>query len=181
MWSSHPMYLLDLLSKSIGVLERQIYLEIKLQKSLGKFWLIQFDSIQCDVYYDFIFSFLSALYSTQVLAITMVFGFSLLIGSSIRQQIWEKESQNAMVNIFFLSIFDSLIHFSHYAIQILEVMGFYTSVNWSIWLIMTLVMLIVLSGLVTMILFLSSLIQYSNPFLVFLLLLCSSFTLLSFW
>ena len=91
------MNLMDFLSKSIGVPERQIYLEIKFQK----FWLIQLDSNQCDVYYDFIFSFLSALYSTQVLAITMVFGFSLLIGSSIRQQIWEKESQNAMVNIFF--------------------------------------------------------------------------------
>ena len=177
MWSFHHMNLMDFLSKSIGVPERQIYLEIKFQK----FWLIQLDSNQCDVYYDFIFSFLSALYSTQVLAITMVFGFSLLIGSSIRQQIWEKESQNAMVSMFFLSIFDSLIHFFHYAIQILEVMGFYTSVNWSIWLIMTLVMLIVLSGLVTMILHLASLIQYSNPFLVFLLFLCSSFALLSYW
>ena len=49
------------------------------------------------------------------------------------------------------------------------------------WLIMTLVMLTVLSGLVTMILHLASLIQYSNPFLVFLLFLCSSFALLSFW
>ena len=55
------------------------------------------------------FSFLSALYSTQVLAITVVFGFSLLIGSSIRQQIWEKESQNAMVNVFFPWIFEPLI------------------------------------------------------------------------
>ena len=111
MWSSHHMNLMDFLSKSIGVLESNIYLEIKFQKYLGKFWYINLDCIQCDVYYDFIFSFLSALYSTQVLAITMVFGFSLLIGSSIRQQIWEKESQNAMVNIFFLSIFDSLMHF----------------------------------------------------------------------
>ena len=50
------------------------------------------------------FSFLSALYSTQVLAITVVFGFSLLIGSSIRQQIWEKESQNSMVNVFSMDI-----------------------------------------------------------------------------
>ena len=95
------MNLIDFLSKSIGVLESNIYLEIKFQKYLEQFWLIDLGSNQCDVYYDFIFSFLSALYSTQVLAITMVFGFSLLIGSSIRQQIWEKESQNAMVNIFF--------------------------------------------------------------------------------
>ena len=128
-----------------------------------------------------IFSFLSALYSTQVLAITMVFGFSLLIGSSIRQQIWEKESQNAMVNVFFPWIFEPLIINFPFFTQILEVMGFYTSINWSIWLMMTLLMLIVLSGLVTMILFLSSLIQMSNPFLVFLLLLCNSFALLSFW
>lgn len=100
---------MDLLSKFIGVLERKFSVKSIFKSFYEKIWSIQLDSFQTDVCYNFLFSFLSALYSTQVLAITVVFGFSLLIGSSIRQQIWEKESQNAMVNNYFFWIFEPLI------------------------------------------------------------------------
>ena len=76
------------------VCERDLFL-------VATLWMMLFQFNVFFLFTTLFFSFLSALYSTQVLAITVVFGFSLLIGSSIRQQIWEKESQNAMVNVFF--------------------------------------------------------------------------------
>ena len=44
-------------------------------------------------------NFLSSLYTTQILAIAVIFGYALAMGSAIRQQIWEKESENAMVSL----------------------------------------------------------------------------------
>ena len=47
-------------------------------------------------------NFLSSLYTTQILAIAVIFGYALAMGSAIRQQIWEKESENAMVSVDYI-------------------------------------------------------------------------------
>ena len=105
------------------------------------------------------FSFLSSLYTTQVLTIFIIFGFAFAMGSAIRNQIWEKESQNA---------------------QMLEVMGMNAWVGWSVWIVMTLIMLIVISAIFTTLLIVSGLIPFSNPFLIFFVLMCGSLATLSY-
>ena len=49
-----------------------------------------------------IFSFLSSVYTTQVLTISVIFGFAFAMGSAIRNQIWERESKNTQVSLYFL-------------------------------------------------------------------------------
>ena len=43
---------------------------------------------------------MSSVYTTQVLTISVIFGFAFAMGSAIRNQIWERESKNAQVNMF---------------------------------------------------------------------------------
>ena len=95
-----------------------------------------------------------------MLAIVVVIGCSLLVGTAIRQQIWEKESHNAMI---------------------LNVMGLDSSVIWIIWMLMTFLSLFVVSGLLTLLMTQLELLKYSNPLLVFLLLLTTSTATLAFW
>ena len=81
------------------------------------------------------------------------------MGSAIRNQIWEKESQNS---------------------QMLEVMGMNAWVGWSVWIVMTLIMLIIISAIFTTFLIVSGLIPFSNPFLIFFVLMCGSLATLSY-
>lgn len=95
-----------------------------------------------------------------MLNVAIVIGFALLVGASIRQQIWEKESLNAMV---------------------LEVMGYNLTINWIVWFLINLMLAFTISGLITIILTRAGLLQYSDPFVVFLFLACSSLATVSYW
>ena len=58
---------------------------------------------------------MSSVYTTQVLTISVIFGFAFAMGSAIRNQIWERESKNAQVNMF---IFEYSLIFVIYSIVI---------------------------------------------------------------
>ena len=62
----------------------------------------------------------------------------------------------------------------------LEVMGMYPSVSWSVWIFMTLCGLSIISGLLTLVLKLTGLIKFSNFFLIFVVLFCGSLATLAY-
>lgn len=55
-----------------------------------------------------------------------------------------------------------------------------TSIRWTIWLLMTFLIFLIISGLLTVTLVASGLLRYSNPILVFLLLVCASLSILAY-
>lgn len=55
-----------------------------------------------------------------------------------------------------------------------------TSIRWTIWLLMTFLTLLIISGLLTVTLTASGLLRYSNPLLVFLLFVCASLSILAY-
>ena len=62
----------------------------------------------------------------------------------------------------------------------MEVMGMQAWIRWSIWLLMTFLILLVISGLLTLTLTVSGLLRYSNPILIFLLFICASIAILAY-
>ena len=108
----------------------------------------------------FCFSYLSGMYTVQMLTACLFLGFAVTIASAIRYQAWEKESQNE---------------------EMMQVMGMRHSVIWLVWILISSVNMLTISATLTLILKLGGLLPNSDTELVFLLLLLYSLSCLAFW
>ena len=106
------------------------------------------------------FSYLSGMYTVQMLTACLFLGFAVTIASAIRYQAWEKESQNE---------------------EMMQVMGMRHSVIWLVWILISGVNMLFISATLTFILKLGGLLLNSDTELVFLLLLLYSVSCLAFW
>lgn len=65
-------------------------------------------------------------------------------------------------------------------LQMMEIMGMNPSVSWTVWILMTLLVLSIISGSFTLILKLAGLLKFSNPLLIFVVLFCGSLATLAY-
>ena len=65
-------------------------------------------------------------------------------------------------------------------LQMMEIMGMNPSVSWTVWILMTLLVLSIISGSFTLILKLAGLLKFSNPLLIFTVLFCGSLATLAY-
>ena len=65
-------------------------------------------------------------------------------------------------------------------LQMMEIMGMNPSVSWTVWILMTLLVLSIISGSFTLILKLAGLLKFSNPLLIFIVLFCGSLATLAY-
>ena len=95
-------------------------------------------------------NFNSGLYTAQLIQVTLVFGYSLVVGLSVREFLWERESKN---------------------IQLMRIMGVKYKAILLANFIFLLFITIINSACLTMILYFGTMLPYSNPIIVFLILL----------
>ena len=101
----------------------------------------------------------SGLYTTQIIQVALVFGFSLVVGLSVREFIWERESQN---------------------LQLMRIMGVkYSAILTSAFFYLFIIVLFN-SILLTVILHFGQMMQHSNPFIIFLVLLTFGLAIITF-
>ena len=92
----------------------------------------------------------SGLFTTQLIQVALVFGYSLVVGLSVREFLWERESRN---------------------LQLMRIMGVkYSAILLSNFLFLLLIAL-VNSGLLAILMKYGGMLPYSDPFIVFLVLL----------
>ena len=65
-------------------------------------------------------------------------------------------------------------------LQMMEIMGMNPSVSWTVWILMTLLVLSIISGSFTLILKLAGLLKFSDPLLIFIVLFCGSLATLAY-
>ena len=95
-------------------------------------------------------NFNSGLFTTQLIQVALVFGYSLVVGLSVREFLWERESRN---------------------LQLMRIMGVkYSAVLLSNFLLLLLIAL-VNSGLLAILMKYGGMLPYSDPLIVFLVLL----------
>ena len=101
----------------------------------------------------------SGLYTAQIIPVALIFGFSLIVAISVRDNVWEKESQN---------------------IQLMRVMGVnYRDIllaNFSLLLVIN----IVDTSLLTIILYFGGLMPYSNPAILYLVIFSFGMSVIMF-
>ena len=101
----------------------------------------------------------SGLYTAQIIPVALIFGFSLIVAISVRDNVWEKESQN---------------------IQLMRVMG----VNYSDILLANFSLLLVINivdtSLLTIILYFGGLMPYSNPAILYLVIFSFGMSVIMF-
>ena len=101
----------------------------------------------------------SGLYTAQIIPVALIFGFSLIVAISVRDNVWEKESQN---------------------IQLMRVMG----VNYSDILLANFSLLLVINivdtSLLTIILYFGGLMPYSNPAILYLVIFSFGISVIMF-
>ena len=95
-------------------------------------------------------NFNSGLFTTQLIQVALVFGYSLVVGLSVREFLWERESRN---------------------LQLMRIMGVkYSAVLMSNFLFLLLIAL-VNSGILSVLMKYGGMLPYSDPFIVFFVLL----------
>ncbi|XP_059086217.1 retinal-specific phospholipid-transporting ATPase ABCA4-like [Tigriopus californicus] len=104
-------------------------------------------------------NYLSGLYTVQIVQICLFLGYAITLASSVRFQVWEKESQN---------------------MEIMQVMGMRRSIPWIVWLLISGATMIFSSILLTILLKFSGILPRTNGILLFALLFFYVLSLLAF-
>lgn len=102
---------------------------------------------------------MSAVYTIQIIVICLFFGYATTLASSVRYQVWEKESQN---------------------FQVMQVMGLSHSVGWLVWLFVSLCGLLLIAVVLSLLLKYGGLLPYSDVGPVFVLMITYSVSVLAF-